>query len=281
MIIDDETNAVFISALLKDHYPQFHQSLSSILKAECIPLTELEHTKDIWCRDYMPVQVSDEKFVQFKYNPDYLKPKKYRHVRSEQAEIPSPLPLHFTASNLIVDGGNIVRHKSRVIVTNKIFPENKPLEQPAILEKIKTVLSVDEIIVIPKVPGDFTGHSDGMVRFINHNTVLLNDFRKFNETYFEKLKKSLTRNGLNITLLPWEGWKNKTDKEDTGDYVNFLHVGDLIVVPEFDSGTDDLAKQVIRYCYPNAKIKVIDCRSIGLEGGLLNCCTWNIKAKLN
>lgn len=35
----------------------------------------LKGTKDIWCRDYMPVQTESGKFIQFKYNPSYLKGK--------------------------------------------------------------------------------------------------------------------------------------------------------------------------------------------------------------
>lgn len=281
MIIGDSTDTVFISALLKDRYPELYTSIASILKEENIKLIELEHTKDIWCRDYMPVQVSADRFVQFKYDPDYLKSKKYRHLRSEQSDVLAPLGFNLQISDLIVDGGNIVRSESKVIMTNKIFTENKNRSKPDIIQEILTILALEEIIIVPKVPYDFTGHSDGMVRFVNNNTVLLNDFRKCHPAYFEKLKKSLTGNGLNIVLLPWYGWKNDCDDEDTGDYINFLHVGNLIILPEFDPVTDAEAKAIIRHSYPGSKLAAVDGRLIAKEGGLLNCCTWNIKTQQN
>ena len=39
----------------------------------------LQGTKDIWAVDYMPVQIQDDEFVQFVYNPDYLQSKKWRN----------------------------------------------------------------------------------------------------------------------------------------------------------------------------------------------------------
>ena len=30
-------------------------------------------TKDIWCRDFMPVHLAPEHFIQFRYDPDCLK----------------------------------------------------------------------------------------------------------------------------------------------------------------------------------------------------------------
>jgi len=149
--------------------------------------------------------------------------------------------------------------------------------KPQIIQHLRMVLEVDEVIIIPHLPGDFTGHSDGIVRFVNHQTVLLNDFGKYHPSYFEKLKKSLTGQGLNVSLLPWEGWKNYTDEEDTEDYINFLQVGNLILVPEYGTSSDAAAKSIIQQAFPKAKVTGVDCSRLALEGGLINCCTWNIK----
>ncbi len=281
MITDSETNTVYVSDLLKEKYPELHTGLGSILKAEKIPLLEIKSTRDIWCRDYMPIQITGDRFVLFKYDPDYLKSNKYRHLGTGQSEVMASLNLKPICSQMVADGGNIVKHHNKVILTDKIFNENSGWDRQDNLNHLKTLLGVEEVIIIPKFPNDFTGHSDGMVRFVNHQTVLLNDFSKYNPTYFAKLKKSLKIHGLNITILPWDGWKNTFDEDDTGDYINFLHVGNLIILPEFSTATDIAAKTVIRQCFPKAKVIGIDGRRIALEGGILNCCTWNIKSNLN
>lgn len=156
----------------------------------------------------MPLQLSADRFVLFKYDPDYLKPKQYKHLGTEQAEVVSSLKLQPVCSPLVVDGGNIMRYQNKVILTDKIFTENKTIDKQEVLMQLRMTLEVDEVIIIPHLPNDFTGHSDGMVRFVNAQTVLLNDFTKYHPAYFEKLKKSLTMHGLNITLLP-VGWMEK------------------------------------------------------------------------
>ena len=281
MITDDSTDTVYISALLQERYPDLHRSISAILKKGGIRLIELQATKDIWCRDYMPVQVSGDKFIRFSYDPDYLKPGPYRHLRSDQAAILSLLPFRITGSDLVIDGGNVVKAKDKVIMTDKIFKENKNRSREDIIREILAIFAIAEVIIVPAVPDDFTGHSDGMVRFVNSNTVLLNDFSKYHPTYFQKLKKSLTSQGLNITILPWYGWKNRSDVEDTGDYLNFLQVGELIIYPEFDPDTDREVKAVIQHAYPGTTLEGVDGSMIALEGGLLNCCTWNIQTRQN
>lgn len=277
MMTDEQTNAVYISDLLKEKYPEVHGALSFILREEKVPLTELKHTRDIWVRDFMPVQITGDRFVLFRYDPDYLKEKAYRHLSTGQREVLAPLHLVIENSPLIIDGGNLVRYHRKVILTDKILTENQDLSKTEIVYHLRAVLGADEIIIIPRLPGDYTGHSDGMVRFVNTQTVLLNDFSKYDAPYFEILKKSLKGHGLNLVLLPWDGWKNYSEEEDTGDYINFLHVGHLIVLPEFGTASDVAAKAVIRQAFPKSKVTGVDCGRLALEGGLLNCCTWNIR----
>ena len=72
MIIDQQTNKLYLSAHLKERYPEFHQNLVQKLASIGITINHLNNTKDIWCRDYMPIQISEKSFVQFKFNPCYL-----------------------------------------------------------------------------------------------------------------------------------------------------------------------------------------------------------------
>ena len=73
MITDIETNFLYLADSLKNkEYSAFCERFENKLKENNIDYDFLEGTKDIWAVDYMPVQITKEKFVQFTYDPDYL-----------------------------------------------------------------------------------------------------------------------------------------------------------------------------------------------------------------
>lgn len=72
MITDSQTNFVFIADTLSAKYPEFAKEFVSKLEQAKIPFDVLPKTKDVWAVDYMPIQVSENKFVRFTYKPDYL-----------------------------------------------------------------------------------------------------------------------------------------------------------------------------------------------------------------
>jgi hypothetical protein len=91
MITDDKTNTLYVSELLKTRHPQLHHSLWQLLLEENILLLELKNTLDIWCCDYMPVQVSDDEFVMFRYDPDYLYNEEFHLlITNQEAVIATP-----------------------------------------------------------------------------------------------------------------------------------------------------------------------------------------------
>ena len=72
MITDFQCNTVCFSALLQGLAPVTYANMISVLDRYGIGYRLLPHTNDVWCRDYMPVQVADGVFRGFTYNPDYL-----------------------------------------------------------------------------------------------------------------------------------------------------------------------------------------------------------------
>jgi hypothetical protein len=63
---------VDISDLLEVRFPALVDGLRHILTEHDIPLRAIHGTKDIRCRDYLPVQVEPGAFVRFQSAPDYL-----------------------------------------------------------------------------------------------------------------------------------------------------------------------------------------------------------------
>ena len=71
MIPESLSNRVYFSALLPEVCPVTYSGLVEILDRYGVPHSLLEGTKDIWCRDYMPIQTIDNRFVLFRYEPTY------------------------------------------------------------------------------------------------------------------------------------------------------------------------------------------------------------------
>jgi len=75
MITDSQTNKLYLADCLPEKQPAFYSRFKSVLE-KCNILPEfLPNTKDIWVKDYMPIQIDTNSFVQFVYNPDYLQSK--------------------------------------------------------------------------------------------------------------------------------------------------------------------------------------------------------------
>lgn len=72
MITDDRTYVVFLSTWLKKSYPTFFDKFTACLNKNDIKWRFIGNTADIWCRDYMPIQIETDEFVQYRYYPDYL-----------------------------------------------------------------------------------------------------------------------------------------------------------------------------------------------------------------
>ena len=64
---------VYLSGLLEEQFPECFNRLTSILKKHGVEYRLLKGTKDIWCKDYMPIQTESGKLIQFRYEPSYLK----------------------------------------------------------------------------------------------------------------------------------------------------------------------------------------------------------------
>ena len=68
MIPDNQTNFLYLADCLPK-YPNFYERFEKLLKDCNIPFDLLPNTKDVWAVDYMPVQVRNDRFVQFGVRP--------------------------------------------------------------------------------------------------------------------------------------------------------------------------------------------------------------------
>ena len=255
---------ILISNLLIKNHATIANTLRSILNKYDIKCEILE-TKDIWMRDFMPFLLDDGRLVSYDYDPDYQKDDKYNHLRTKI----QPLKEHI---NLVLDGGNFVRLGSKAIMTDKIFIENPSKTKTEIIEIIKQKCALNELIIIPRQPYDMLGHSDGMVRWIDENSVLVNDFSNESKSFNDRLVKSLKKHGLKIKFLKYgEGFFSKT--RDWGAYLNSIKIKDILIVPIYGIVDDDVAVEQIKKIYSGCSVETINLREIIELGGALHCIT--------
>lgn len=124
MIPDSITNTLYLADCLPNKYPEFYEKFESLLRRCNISFQLLPKTKDIWAVDYMPIQVSEKKFVQFVYDPDYLKGKVLSKTISNVDHICDLINLNRINSNIVLDGGNVSKTTDKVIMCDKIFQDN-------------------------------------------------------------------------------------------------------------------------------------------------------------
>lgn len=270
---------VYLSELLKEQFPESFNRLTSILNKHNIEYRLLKGTKDIWCRDYMPIQTESGKLVQFRYEPSYLKGKKeWEDLRSDVSAVCRLNGFKPLSSNINLDGGNVLLCSGRAIVSDRIFTENPEYtDKDQLVKEISDLLEA-EVIIIPAQKGDMTGHADGMVRFIDHNTILGNNRTEEYKYWTNGIEKVLKDYNLNYIDVPffYDYKDSKHPDHAIGVYVNYLEVGNLIVLPVFEvEGNKDAdAIAAFKKIFPDKIIETINYNDVALEGGVLNCTTW-------
>ena len=270
---------VYLSDLLEKQFPECFSRLTTILNKHGVEYRLLKGTKDIWCKDYMPIQTESGKLIQFRYEPSYLKGnKEWEDSRSDVKEVCRQNGFGPVFSNINLDGGNVLLCSGRAIVSDRIFTENPEYTDKEQLVKELSELLEAEVIIIPAQNGDMTGHADGMVRFVDHDTILGNnrsDEYKYWTNGIEKVLKDYNLKYIDVPFF-YSYKDSKHPDHAIGVYVNYLEVGNLIVLPVFEveGNKDEEAIATFKQIFPDKIIETINFNDVALEGGVLNCTTW-------
>ena len=167
----------------------------------------LINTKDVWARDYMPIQLTKEDYLGYTYKPDYLDSGsgyekcvtnwRLHNVHAEKFNLNK---IKCVQMPLVLDGGNVVKavlnDKPCMIMCEKVLKENNV--------DSKNGTEVDgfrnwwkewwkenfdgtemELVLLPWEGRELNpiGHADGMVRYIGNNSVLMTNYKDFDKSY--------------------------------------------------------------------------------------------------
>ena len=260
---------IYLSSLLPRQYPSDAEALLTALAAHDVPYALLDGTRDIWVRDFMPVRIRSGRMISFRYEPSYLRD--YPELRTDfRRDIAPQLALKPLYSDINLDGGNAVFSPSgaRVLISDRVFSENLA-HPPAALVRALSELLEAEVIVLPSLKGDMTGHANGMARFLDDRTVLCS--RPLSPCGFEqKVKCAVQGCGLDTVDFPFAPTGGFSA---VGCYLNYLETEQAVFLPVFgieqDAEAAAAAQQIFR-----REVVPVSIRAIARQGGCLNCISW-------
>jgi agmatine deiminase len=267
---------------------------------------------DIWIRDYGPIayQNRGSRKVALKatYEPDYHRTKEEKvwgsrnnRVMTEDKSGTWP-DIDSRLGNLKLDGGNFIHNGAGVAFSsNKVISYNESQYLLDIISLVKSVIGPYEYHLLPCEPGDDTGHLDGCLRFLDRDTLFVTSYPyayiqdqgfiaekeyKESQEFTAHLKEIVEDLGLRTINVPngipkqnsKRGFLSGDFENAWGNYLNYLRIGDKIIIPTFNNSTwNNEAYKV--YCQALGSDNVIqgpDCTHLAELGGVLNCITTHI-----
>lgn len=283
MIPASEANWVYLAGMMEARHPHLSKVLQSQLLSRGIVVRNLGSVNDIWVRDFAPVQVAEDVLLKFRYAPDYLQG--HEHLITGDDVVESFRDLgKCCRSEIILDGGNIVGCRGKAILTNKVYKENPGWDRPQLRKQLQELLRVDQLIVIPKEPYDPIGHADGMVRFIDERTVLVNDYSVVDPSFGDRLAGVLRQHQFRIETLPYfhDGRSRQGIPSAVGTYINLIQTDRVIVAPVYGAAQDEIALTKLESLFGSVPIISLDCTDLAREGGVLHCvsASYHISPKI-
>ncbi len=283
MITNSKTNTILVSAELETRFPNIFRELKAIVEQSGATFHALQGTLDIWCRDYFPIQTAKNTYVTYTYDPDYLE--------GEQDSITRKIVFDFGKARMVsigikLDGGNLMKGADFVMLTEKVFRENganDPRAKKRLLDVIESAFG--QAIIFPNEPNDQIGHIDGEVMLVD-KVLFVNDYSEYLsekeyaafERKLSKVAASLKTEGRisRIVKLPYKLLDTNDDWSCVGSYVNFLHFGNVVILPRYGTANDERARELVQSALPRHRLHSIECTELAREGGVLNCVTAGI-----
>lgn len=287
MITDRQTDMVYFSGRItwRKVWPQ----LKDLLEANGVRYGLLGGTRDIWARDFMPIQVAPDRFVAYSYDPDYGRDADSRKRITDLAGVTGyEISGRMEHTDLIIDGGNVIRCDEHVLMTDKVLMENwfrRGIPQHETLKEIERLFEAEPVILPWNFTDewDFCGHADGMVRYLGNGRVLVNDMGDHSETLWQRdrVVDILERRGFSTFELSYGPGYHGVN---SWAYLNYLQVGTKVFMPTVEREEDDrTAESLLKKAFgegfdiiPVPLLPIVKANGKNYGGGALNCISWNI-----
>ncbi|MBO4481591.1 MAG: agmatine deiminase family protein, partial [Bacteroidales bacterium] len=173
--------------------------------------------------------------------------------------------------NLVLDGGNVVKCGNKIVMTEKIFVENKKKSRNEVQRLLEEAFQCD-IVFLPWDKNEKYGHSDGIIHYLGNNHVLMTNYDDFDKTFAQDFLRILEKH-FDVTVLEYNV---KQQHKRSWSYINYLQIDKLALVPQLGIPEDEQALQQIAEAMPQCKVVGVSALEAVRKGGALNCISWNI-----
>ena len=238
----------------------------------------VDDVRDIWMRDFTTVNPMQP--VQFTYTWASMTQKQSKEVQKSFSQFADRYQIQRAKTDLMLDGGNLVDDYAGRVITTTRFMQDNELSYSEAKQELKNTLGAREVAIL-EPDEEVLAHSDGMVSWVDQNTLLVNDYSKtpsFRTTVMNELKASFPT--AKIVEVPVEYKTNPKGEWDgfesaCGVNLNATVTHNNIYVPTFNMAHDQQALMIIKQ-NTFKKVIPINAESVCPMGGSVRCLTWQV-----
>lgn len=254
-------------------------------------------SNDTWARDHGGISVINSKgdkiLLDFTFNGWGMKfPANYDNLINRglfQKGVFDKNVKYVNKKNFVLEGGAIESDGKGTLLTTTeclLSPNrNSFLDQDEIENFLKNTFGLQRILWLDYgyLSGDDTdSHVDTLARFCDEKTIAYVKCEDENDEHYtalsrmeQQLKTFVDNDGEPYRMIPLPmADKVIVDGERLpATYANFLIMNDVVLLPIYKSGKDNVAIAQLEIAFPDKKIIGIDCNAIIKQHGSLHCVT--------
>ena len=241
---------------------------------------------DIWMRDFSLSNAEDP--ILFRYTAEGQGggregQSEADHVQDQLAIVMEGAELGFTETDWLNDGGNFVDDYAGRAVLSRKFLRDNALNEAEAREILRDSFGLIEIAFIEADEQGGLEHSDGVVAFIDANTLVVNAYPEdpdYAATLIADLRAGLPGVTIHTLTTPYDGSQIYDARFGSacGLYTNMLVTPERIYLPQFGIVQDDEALQAVRGWTDKTVIPVQSGGVCGMGGGV-RCMSWQLRGE--
>jgi len=233
--------------------------------------------EDIWMRDFTTINPLHP--IQFRYTSTGTNTKAdSKLIQKSFNSFISNYGITYRKTPYLLDGGNIVDNYKGKAITTRRFMEDNGLKYNQAKQKLKSLIDLNEVAIIE--PDDqVLAHSDGMVMWLDDNTLLVNDYSNdatFEAKVMNELQASLSNTNFITVPVKFDNRKFRGFDSACGINLNSVLTYNNVYVPVFNmSQKENQALNIIKQ-NTNKKIIQVNAKDVCIMGGSVRCLTWQV-----
>lgn len=260
-------------------YDRYAEALGEV-RVALVPMA------DIWARDYGLSNA--ERPVMFRYTAagqggGKRGQRKADAVQDDLATLAQTAGLKFRETDLLNDGGNFVDdYAGNAVVSRKFLRDNDLTEEQA-RAALRELTGVKNVAFIESDEQGGLEHADGVVAFVDTNTLIVNSYNEYPE-YARELRDDLER-GLPGVIIheivtPYDDSEIYDNRFGSacGLYTNALVTKNRVYLPQFGVPEDEIAIEQVGAATTREIIPVPSDQVCHMGGGV-RCMSWQLRGE--